>query len=42
MSQRKVLPKKPTVAQLHIQFPVFTEHIGSLLFPPQPNSNPLT
>jgi len=26
MSQRKVLPVKPTVAQLLIQFPVFTEH----------------
>ena len=33
MSQRKVLPEKPTVAQLLILFLVFTEQIGSLIFP---------
>jgi len=42
MSQRKVLPEKPTVAQLLIQSPVFTEHVSSLQFSPQPDSHPLT
>jgi len=42
MSQRKVLPEKPTVAQLLIQFSVFTEHTSSLPFSQQRYSHPLT
>jgi len=42
MSQRKVLPEKPTVAQLLIQFLVFTEHVDLLLLSPQHYSHPLT
>jgi len=32
--QRKVLLEKPTVAQLLIQFLVFTQHVSSLQFSP--------